>query len=194
MGARVPISKSVRFEIFKRDGFICQYCGRHPPDVVLEPDHIVAVANGGTNDPANLATACFDCNRGKGAKPLSVAAAPLNFGSMADEVREREEQISGYREIMQARERRIEQDAFDVAAILLFAAPGATLQVDKLWLQSIKIFNARLDFYEVKAAAEIATSRVPFRYTPRFKYFCGICWAKIKEKHGSTSAAPREVL
>jgi len=65
------VSKSTRFEVFKRDTFTCQYCGRRTPDVVLEIDHIVPRVQGGTNDPENLATACFDCNRGKGPRSLA---------------------------------------------------------------------------------------------------------------------------
>lgn len=63
---RVPISKKLRFEVFKRDHFTCQYCGRMAPDVVLEVDHILPVAEGGTNDIMNLVTSCHDCNSGKG--------------------------------------------------------------------------------------------------------------------------------
>jgi hypothetical protein len=66
----MPISKSVRFEIFARDGFICQYCGTRPPDVVLEVDHIYPVSKGGTDDLINLVTSCYDCNRGKSAREL----------------------------------------------------------------------------------------------------------------------------
>ena len=43
---RVPISKALRFEVFKRDSFTCQYCGRSAPEVVLEVDHIVPVSKG----------------------------------------------------------------------------------------------------------------------------------------------------
>lgn len=68
---RKALSKSVRFEVFKRDKFTCQYCGRMAPDVVLEVDHINPVANGGTNDILNLITSCKDCNRGKSKKLLS---------------------------------------------------------------------------------------------------------------------------
>ncbi len=32
---KAGISKRLRFEVFKRDGFVCQYCGNHPPAVVL---------------------------------------------------------------------------------------------------------------------------------------------------------------
>lgn len=68
---RVAVGKSLRFDIFNRDGFTCQYCGHKPPDVMLELDHIVPVAKGGDNDEMNLITSCADCNRGKSAKILT---------------------------------------------------------------------------------------------------------------------------
>lgn len=70
----MPVGKSLRFEIFARDGFVCQYCGTRPPDVVLEVDHIHPVSKGGGDDPINLITSCFDCNRGKRAKVISDIA------------------------------------------------------------------------------------------------------------------------
>ena len=71
MAERKPISKRTRFEVFKRDRFTCQYCGRMSPDVILEVDHIKPVAEGGTNKMINLITSCRDCNRGKGKRKLS---------------------------------------------------------------------------------------------------------------------------
>lgn len=47
---RKNISKGKRFDIFKRDGFTCQYCGKQPPGVVLHVDHITPVSKGGTNN------------------------------------------------------------------------------------------------------------------------------------------------
>ena len=70
MAARKGLSKKERFEIFKRDGFTCQYCGQQPPDVVLHVDHINPVVSGGDNDPLNLITACRTCNQGKFTTPL----------------------------------------------------------------------------------------------------------------------------
>lgn len=63
---RQAIPRKVRFAMLRRDGFRCRYCGRRPPEVTLEPDHLLPVALGGTNALANLITACRDCNRGKG--------------------------------------------------------------------------------------------------------------------------------
>lgn len=71
MAERKAIGKKLRFEVFKRDSFTCQYCGKMAPDIVLEIDHINPVANGGDNDIMNLVTACKDCNRGKGKIKLS---------------------------------------------------------------------------------------------------------------------------
>lgn len=71
MAKRKPISKKIRFEVFKRDKFTCQYCGQMAPDVILEVDHIKPVAEGGDNEMVNLITSCRDCNRGKGKRKLS---------------------------------------------------------------------------------------------------------------------------
>jgi hypothetical protein len=71
MAQRKAISKKLRFEVFKRDAFTCQYCGKSAPSVVLEIDHINPVKSSGDNDIMNLITSCFDCNRGKGARKLS---------------------------------------------------------------------------------------------------------------------------
>lgn len=65
----MSIGKSLRFEVLRRDGFACTYCGRKPPDVELYIDHVVPAALGGRDTPENLRTACFDCNAGKGSTP-----------------------------------------------------------------------------------------------------------------------------
>lgn len=56
----------LRFIILKRDGYRCQICGRTAQDnIKLEVDHKLARSKGGSDDPTNLWTLCFDCNRGK---------------------------------------------------------------------------------------------------------------------------------
>ena len=58
-------SQKVRFDVFKRDNFTCQYCGRKSPEVILEADHIIPASDGGKADFDNLITSCRECNRGK---------------------------------------------------------------------------------------------------------------------------------
>ena len=91
--ARQSISKSLRFEVFKRDGFTCQYCGRMAPDVILEVDHINPVKRGGKNEILNLITSCFDCNRGKGQKPLSDNQVIKKQQEQLKELNEKREQL-----------------------------------------------------------------------------------------------------
>ena len=66
----MSVSTRMRFEILKRDGFRCTYCGADSAAAKLHVDHVVPVAGGGTDDPVNLVTACDSCNLGKSAVPL----------------------------------------------------------------------------------------------------------------------------
>ena len=93
MAKRKNLSKSVRFEVFKRDSFKCQYCGKSAPDVVLEVDHIIPVSKGGDNDISNLITACFDCNRGKRDKKLTDKQSVKLQKEELDKLNARREQI-----------------------------------------------------------------------------------------------------
>lgn len=90
---RVSISKKDRFEIFKRDSFKCQYCGKSAPEVVLEVDHIVPVSKGGDNEMFNLVTACFDCNRGKSNRELSDNTVIKQQKEMLDDINEKRIQL-----------------------------------------------------------------------------------------------------
>lgn len=90
---RKPLSKKVRFEVFKRDSFACQYCGLASPDVVLHVDHIKPVSQGGTNRLTNLITSCQPCNSGKGARELSDKTVVSKQKAQLDALQERREQI-----------------------------------------------------------------------------------------------------
>jgi len=63
---RRTISARRRFEVLRRDGFACHYCGIAQADgAVLELDHKLSVSRGGTDSFENLVTACRECNLGK---------------------------------------------------------------------------------------------------------------------------------
>lgn len=91
---RKSLSKRLRFEIFKRDGFKCLYCGATPAQKVLRVDHVKPVADGGGDEPTNLVTSCFDCNAGKGPVPLEHQQHAAGFASDAD--KEHAEQIRAW--------------------------------------------------------------------------------------------------
>lgn len=180
MTKRKSLSKRVRFEVFKRDGFRCMYCGAHPPAVVLHVDHINPVSAGGEDSIDNLITACQPCNAGKSDVPLS--SAPQSLASRASEVREREEQIRGFNAVMEAARSRIEDEAWEVAEVWMASHAKASIRKD--WLVSIKMFIQRLGFHECLNSMETAVSRQRGQ-DASFRYFCGICWAKIREHGGA---------
>lgn len=64
---RLP-SNAVTFSrrnIFKRDRFTCQYCGKQPGSEELTIDHVLPRAQGGTSTWENCVLACIECNAKK---------------------------------------------------------------------------------------------------------------------------------
>jgi hypothetical protein len=120
---RQAIKKSVRFEVFKRDSFSCQYCGAKSPDVVLEVDHIKPVAEGGDNSILNLVTACRACNAGKSDKALSDCAAVEKARAQAEELEERRQQLE-----------MIAQWHLSLVDI----ESQAAAQLERLWLEAVQ--------------------------------------------------------
>ena len=170
---RKAISPKTRFDIFKRDSFTCQYCGATPPSAILHVDHVLPVVNGGENGDDNLVTACSNCNQGKGARSLELV--PKSLQEKAGEVAEREAQLKGYSKILEAKRKRIENDVWKIVDALN-GAP--TTQYDRRNLASIRKFIEKLPFHSVLEAAEISSSR--FTGYKGFRYFCGICWNKVR--------------
>lgn len=178
--ARKALSKKIRFEVFKRDLFVCQYCGAHPPEAVLHVDHIDPVVGGGTNDIDNLVTACDACNQGKG--PRLLSAIPEALSTKAVRIAESEEQLRGYQEIMRARSERIEDEAWEVAEKLY---PGAGKRgFNSRDLLTIKKFIGRMGLFEVLEMADISLGKKPWGGTVLFRYFCGCCWRCIRRLDG----------
>ena len=89
----MAISKKLRFEVFKRDSFTCQYCGRSAPDVVLNVDHIHPRSKDGKDDIVNLVTSCVDCNAGKSDRVLSDDTVVKKRKAQLDLLQERREQL-----------------------------------------------------------------------------------------------------
>lgn len=101
---RRSTGKRLRFEIFNRDGFTCQYCGAQPPTAVLVVDHITPVAAGGTNDPLNLITACETCNQGKSDRILSESIIRPDADLMYLEAQQEIAEVNRYNASLQERE------------------------------------------------------------------------------------------
>lgn len=177
---RKPLSKKTRFEIFKRDHFTCQYCGRKPPDVVLAVDHVIPVVAGGHNAEHNLLTACADCNNGKGPRGLDIVPARLDLIEKRRLIEERREQLVAYEGYL-TEIKNEDEDRID-SVIAVYDYMFENLERFHFHRSSIRNFLKLLPLPEVQEAMEIACERVPAGRV--FSYFCGVCWQKIRAKDG----------
>jgi hypothetical protein len=176
MAERKSVSTRRRFEIFKRDGFTCQYCGKRPPNTVLHLDHIIPVSKGGDNKTENLITACVDCNLGKSNILLDNSQESLNH--ITERKNEAAKQLREYIKSCKE-ERKVKSLIVDEIESIF------TAQFDLIFTeasrQSVLRFHERLSLAELIQAMEIAVSRIDDG-NDCFKYFCGICHNKMKIK------------
>jgi len=64
-----------RREIFRRDQFTCQYCGKKTLHLTI--DHVQPKHLGGPHSWTNLVAACPSCNHRKGGRPLQESGMTL---------------------------------------------------------------------------------------------------------------------
>jgi 5-methylcytosine-specific restriction endonuclease McrA len=67
--------KLTRLEVFKRDRYTCQYCGKESRQLTL--DHIIPRYRGGQHTWENVVSACVPCNRRKAGKTPQEARMKL---------------------------------------------------------------------------------------------------------------------
>lgn len=170
------MKKTKRFDVFKRDSFSCGYCGRKPPEVTLEVDHINPKSLGGDDDINNLITACFDCNRGKRDKPLDNIPSSLveNLATM----KEKAAQVKEYNKFL-AKIQKSEDGMVEIIANIYFDTFGGWALTEKFKKITLRQFLRKLPLSDVEEAMYLACDRVSDPGAA-IKYFCGICWNKIK--------------
>ncbi|MBI4297740.1 MAG: HNH endonuclease [Chloroflexi bacterium] len=72
-----PQRRLTRRDIFLRDGYTCQYCGRKGRELTL--DHVIPRHRGGSHDWGNVVSACKECNHRKaGRTPEQAGMKMLN--------------------------------------------------------------------------------------------------------------------
>jgi 5-methylcytosine-specific restriction endonuclease McrA len=70
-----PQRKLTRLEIFNRDRFTCQYCGKQTHQLTI--DHVIPRYRGGPHTWENMVSACPSCNRRKAGRTPAEASMKL---------------------------------------------------------------------------------------------------------------------
>ena len=170
-------SRKVRFTVFNRDGFKCQYCGRTPPAVVLELDHIIPKSKGGLESIDNYITACFDCNRGKGKHILG--SFPSGVSDNIKHLKEKRQQLKAFNRLIERQEQEYETGIQVINEIFSNNFHGR-VPTDVFSRTSTKHFIGLLPLIKVEDAMALACSKMPDDPERAIRYFCGICWNWVK--------------
>lgn len=139
---RKATSKRLRFEVFNRDHFTCQYCGAQPPSVVLVCDHIIPASKGGLTSAENLVTACEGCNAGKSDKHLGEAIARPDADLMYLNIQQEIAELQRYDRAKEERSLALEKAATRIIKSSWFGL------YDGDWHPSIRFVSQVIDKYD----------------------------------------------
>jgi hypothetical protein len=179
----MAVSRRLRFEVLKRDNYTCRYCGAKAPDVTLTVDHVIPTALGGSDEPANLVTACKPCNGGKASvSPDSsvvhdVAADALRWARAIDIA-------TGWRRAELADLDKVVEEFGEAWA----AAFSGYYPYELQWPSSIERFvSLGLNADDLLRYIDVVNRR-RLHYKDRWPYFCGCCWKEINRRQDVAKA------
>lgn len=176
----MAVSKRTRFEVLRRDDFTCRYCRSRDNELTI--DHVVPVALGGSDAPDNLVAACRDCNAGKSsiapdaAFVADVAADALRWA--------RAIALAAAKAGAESSERRDFLTYLEGEWDGQVGAPVAEDWETSAW----GFFTRGLPMEEFDDALHV-TARANVPRHARWKYFCGVCWNKLRAIEASARAA-----
>lgn len=173
----MTISRRLRFEVLRRDGYTCRYCGAKAPDVVLTVDHVVPTTLGGDDDPRNLVACCQPCNAGKSSiqpdAPLveDVDATAMLFAQAAERVAERRRADRQVVDEITAN--------FDQLWLTYHNVYDRPIEREPSWPATIERFIGRgLDLSDLTHYLKVAM-RSRASHGDVWRYFCGCCWREL---------------
>lgn len=181
----MAVSRSLRFQILRRDNHTCRYCGRSAPEVKLTVDHVNPETLGGGDDPSNLVTACADCNGGKSATPPDAALVAQVNDDAIRWARARhlatEQALAEFEQRTTLREQfRSHWNQWEIG--------GRALTLPQDWAQTVDRFLALgLPMPILLEAVGVAMAR-KIRADNVFNYVCGVAWNKLREIEAQAAA------
>lgn len=150
---------------------------------MLEVDHVLPRSEGGGDELENLLTACWDCNRGKGATVLDSSVTTLDLEEQTDLIREKERQIREYNLAKrEQRERRNNEFAhawnywfelWDADTLPRYYTP---------WESALRDWIDEIGLEEVEDAMDITAARFDYLTKRALAYLAGVCRQKAEAR------------
>lgn len=176
----MAVSKALRFQVMRRDGFRCQYCGATAADgASLVVDHVLPVALGGQDSADNLTTSCASCNSGKGSMPPdaeNVAQVDQRNAEWAAAMQRAKSQANDERE-----------NRWRIHAAFMrewddwpYAFGGKPYPLPDNFADAVETWIQRgLTIDDLRELIAVTMSKQGLSSRDRFRYFAGCCWRRI---------------
>lgn len=183
----MAVSKRLRYEVLRRDGYACRYCGTVAPDAALAIDHVIPVSLGGADAAENLVAACVDCNTGKAA---SNPDADFVADVRADAIRWAQAMYF----VMREQQAQLDQlltyvDLVDGMWQRWRLPGGQPLPRPEDWRQSVSTMRDQfVNESEWRYAIDWAMGTVRVPAASKWRYTCGILWKRIRERVDSAQS------
>ncbi len=180
----MTITKKLRFKIFERDNFTCQYCGKKVPEVILEVDHIISRKDGGGDEELNLITSCFDCNRGKSATSVDIKKLKnTSFKAQEKVLKEKKAQLAAYYDFIKEKEE-VENYELKIFEDWWETCSGDENSLTQIGLSNLSKLKQKYSDSMILEAIKIAWDSTHVDSDNKFKYMCGILKnLKLKEEN-----------
>lgn len=186
------VSKRLRYEILRRDNHTCRYCGAKAADAKMTVDHVTPIALGGTTEPANLVTACADCNAGKSSTspdaPIveNVADDALRWSKAMERATEIEKGTRDkLRPIIEAVDGRWCDWHTTTTPVRGYGGEPEEVPLPRPsdWKRTVENFIATgLSQEDLIEAVEITMDAKGVYNKNLWRYFCGVCWRRINAR------------
>lgn len=177
----MAVSKTLRFQVLRRDGFKCKYCGVIAGEAELTVDHVVPVALGGRDEASNLVTACRPCNSGKSATPpdASLVATVSDDALRWAEAQKRAAAslAADFQQVVAKRERFLAEWngwTWDMGQQTFPLPPGWEDSVDRL-------LQTGLPMELLIECMGVAMRNSVVKVGNKFRYMCGVAWNKVRD-------------
>jgi hypothetical protein len=182
------ISKRLRYEILRRDGHHCRYCGLGSDEVTLTVDHVIPTTLGGTDDPSNLVAACRDCNSGKAS---SSPDAPIVEDVARDALRwARAMQIAAANAAIDRNRMRLSIAMFDDGWTDFHnTSTGDEIWRPDNWDQSVRTWlSLGLTIDDLTDLVDQVMAKRLAGGSARWKYLCGMAWRLLERRQEQARA------
>lgn len=175
----MSIPRRLRFEILRRDGYRCRYCGS-TDDLVV--DHVLPESLGGLTEAANLVTACQPCNAGK----ASTAPDGVIVEDVAHDAQRWSRAVAMAAE-MRAHDSRLVLDGLRrIDEAWSGWRTGSVKRAQPIprpsdWERSIQRFmELGLPIETMERHIRTAMNADQVHPVDTWVYFCGCCWSEIR--------------